>query len=66
MVAGELSKLGSRYFITINLIDIQTGNLEMSSRDQCTCADDQLDQLAMLAGNRIRNHFGEALPVPSP
>jgi len=59
MVTGELSKLGNRYIMTVNLVDIQTGTMEMSGKEQCTCTEDQLDQLAALASAKIREHFGE-------
>ena len=59
MVVGELSKLGNRYLLTINLVDIQTGTQDFSTKEQCQCSEDQLDQLAALASAKIREHFGE-------
>jgi len=65
MVTGELSKLGKLYILTTNVIDIQTGANEFSSLDQCACSEDQLIDLAGAASAKVRNHYGEAIPVPS-
>jgi len=64
MVVGNISKLGSRYILTFKLIDIQSGALDGTFLDQCACTEDQLDQLVAAAGAKIRNHFGEAVPIP--
>jgi len=65
MITGDLVKLGSKYILSLKLIDVQSGANEFSTEDQCACAEDQLDQLVELAGVRVRNHFGENLPLPA-
>jgi len=65
MITGSLSKLGTKYFFSTSLIDIQSGAVEFSTDDQCPCTEDQLDQLVDAAVAKIRNHFGEAIPMPS-
>src|SRR4030042_395088 len=59
MVVAELSKLGSRYILTFKVIDIRTSAMEFSGREDCTCAEDQLDQLVAMAAIKLRQHFGE-------
>ncbi|OGP56537.1 MAG: hypothetical protein A2V67_09515 [Deltaproteobacteria bacterium RBG_13_61_14] len=64
MVVGELLILGPRYILTLSLVDVRTGNVDFSDKVECLCPEDQVDQLAAIAGNRIREHFGESgLPV---
>jgi hypothetical protein len=65
LIAGDLVKLGSKYILSLKLIDVQSGANEFSTEDQCACSEDQLDQLVELAGVRVRNHFGENLPLPA-
>jgi len=65
LIAGDLVKLGSKYILSLKLIDVQSGANEFSTEDQCACTEDQLDQLVELAGVRVRNHFGENLPLPA-
>ena len=64
MITGGISKLGSKYILSLNLVDIQTGATEFSTEDQCACSDDQLDSLIAVAAAKVRNHFCEALPLP--
>ena len=67
MVVGDLSKLGSLYILTVNLIDVETGAVENTFKERCACKEDELEQLASAAGNKIREHFGETgLTEPSP
>ena len=63
MVTGTLSKIGSKYFLSTNLVDIQTGAAEFSTEDKCSCSEDQLEDLIAVAVVKIRNHFGENLPL---
>jgi hypothetical protein len=64
MVTGTLSKIGSKYFLSTNLVDIQTGAAEFSTEDKCSCSEDQLEDLIAAAVAKIRNHFGESLTIP--
>jgi len=64
IIAGDLVKLGSKYILSLKLINVQTGANEFTTEDQCGCTEDQLDQLVEVAGAKIRNHFGEQIPVP--
>jgi len=59
MITGDLVKLGSRYILSLKLIDIQSGTMEFSTRDECSCTEDQVDQLVASAALKIREHFGE-------
>ena len=65
MVTGTLSKIGSKYFLSTNLVDIQTGASEFSTEDKCSCSEDQLEDLVSVSVAKIRNHFGEQLPIPA-
>jgi len=66
MVTGGISKLGSKYILALNLVDIQTGANEFSTEDQCACLEDQLDQLVGVAAAKVRNHFCEQIPLAAP
>jgi len=64
IITGDIAKLGSKYVLSLKLIDIQTGALEFTTQDKCACPEDELDALVAVAGAKVRNHFGEAVPVP--
>ena len=64
LITGDLVKLGSKYILSLKLIDIQSGANEFSTEDQCACSEDQLDVLVEVAAAKVRNHFGEAVPIP--
>ena len=64
MITGGISKLGSKYILSLNLVDIQTGATEFSTEDQCACSEDQLDQLVEVAAAKVRNYFCERMPIP--
>ena len=61
MVIGDLMKMGSKYVITLRVIDIQSGVVEKSAKEECNCTEDQLDQLAAQAGWSIRAYFNEPI-----
>jgi len=65
MVVAELSKLGSRYILTFKVIDVRTSTMEFPGREECVCSEDQLDKLIATAAARVRNHFGEEIPIPA-
>ena len=63
----DLSKLGSRWLLTIKVTSIQTRAVVFSDRQECPCTEDTLDQLVAAAALKIREHFGETgLPAPAP
>jgi hypothetical protein len=71
MITGDLVKLGSRYILSLKLVDIQSGTMEFSTRDECSCTEDQVDQLVASAALKIREHYGETgltaqAPPPAP
>jgi len=65
IIAGGLAKLGNKYILSLRLVDVQSGATEFSTKDECSCSEDQLDGLIAVAAAKIRNHFGENLPIPS-
>jgi serine/threonine-protein kinase len=65
MVVVELSKLGARYLLTFDLVDIKTSAMDFSDRVECACSEDQLDLLVAATGVKVRNHFGESVPIPA-
>ncbi len=65
LIAGDLVKFGSKYMLSLKLIDVQTGRTEFSTEDKCACSEDQIDELVEVAAARVRNHFGEQLPIPA-
>jgi len=65
MITGDIIKLGLRYILSLKLVDIQTGTLEFTTKDECPCTEDNLDLLVAAAGAKIRNHFGESVPIPA-
>ena len=64
IITGDLVKLGSTYILSLKLLNVQTGAMEFSTKDQCTCTEDQLLQLVAVAGAKVRNHFGDSVPIP--
>jgi formylglycine-generating enzyme required for sulfatase activity len=65
MVTGELSKMGSNFFLTLDVVDVRSGANEWSGKEKCSCTEDQLELLVAAAGAKIRNYFGENLPIPA-
>ncbi|OGP58848.1 MAG: hypothetical protein A2V67_19220 [Deltaproteobacteria bacterium RBG_13_61_14] len=65
IVTGDLVKLGAKYILSLRLIDIQTSTTEFSTKDECTCAEDQLDQLVAVAAVKVRNYCGDNVPLPA-
>ena len=58
IITGELAKIGSKYILSLKVVDIQTGAVEFTAQDQCECPEDQLDQLVTSAAGRMRTYFG--------
>jgi len=65
IITGGLAKLGNKYILSLHLVDVQSGATEFSTKDECSCSEDQLDKLIAVAAAKVRNHFGENLPIPS-
>jgi formylglycine-generating enzyme required for sulfatase activity len=65
MITGELSKMGSIFFLTLDVVDVRSGALEWSGKEKCSCTEDQLELLVAAAGAQIRNYFGEQVPIPA-
>jgi len=65
MISGDLVKLGTRYILSLKLVDVQSGALDFSTKDECACSEEQVDKLVVVAGAKIHNHFGENIPIPS-
>jgi len=65
LVIGDLTKFGSKYILALKLVDIQTGVTDFTTEDSCACAEDQLPDLVSAVAAKLRNHFGENLPVPA-
>lgn len=65
MISGDLVKFGSKFVLSLKLVDIQAGTTEFSTEDKCSCSEDQLDQLVGVAAAKIRNHFCEPVPIPA-
>ena len=65
MITGSLAKMGRKYTLFLTLVNIQTGVTEFNTEDSCACSEDNLDELVAAAVAKIRNHFGENLPIPT-
>jgi len=63
IITGDIVKLGTLYILSLKLINVQTGAMEFSTKDQCECTENQLLQLVAVAGAKVRNRFGDAVPV---
>jgi hypothetical protein len=64
IVTGGLAKLGNKYILSLNLVDVQTGATEFSTKEECACPEDQLDKLVAVAGAKVRRYFGDSVPIP--
>ena len=65
LIVGDLTKFGNKYILAVKLVDIQSGVVEFTGQDKCTCTEDNLDSLVAAVAARVRNHFGEQLPIPA-
>jgi hypothetical protein len=64
LVTGDLARFGSKYILSLKLVDIQTGAMEFATEDSCACGEDQLDKLVAVAAVKVRNHFCDPVPLP--
>lgn len=55
MVTGELTKIGSKYIITVRLIDVMAGKVDVADKEECKCAEDELTDLIENLSKRIAN-----------
>jgi hypothetical protein len=65
LVTGDLAKFGSKYILSLKVVDILTGAMEFATEDSCSCSEDQLDKLVTVAAAKVRNHFCDAVPLPN-
>jgi len=65
LVTGDLAKFGSKYILSLKVVDILTGAMEFATEDSCSCSEDQLDKLVTVAAAKVRNHFCDAIPLPN-
>ena len=63
LVTGDLAKFGSKYILSLKVVDIQSGAMEFATEDSCSCSEDQLDKLVTVAAAKVRNHFCDAVKM---
>ena len=54
IVAGEITKIGNKFIITLRIIPVETGVAEFSDEEQYTGSEDDLDIPIKKIANRIR------------
>jgi formylglycine-generating enzyme required for sulfatase activity len=63
IITGSVSKVGKTYYLTLSLINIETGKIENISEDKCKCEiDDLIDSTKRLA----KRLLGETVASPEP
>lgn len=66
MVVGTLSKLEGTYYITTNVVDVQTGKIEMSETKKCKSADQLMNVCYDLADSYIEHDFAVSTQLFEP
>ncbi len=62
IIAGSVSKLGGTYYLSLSLINVQTGKIENISEDKCKCeVDDLIDSSKRLARRLLGEKVEDAL-----
>ncbi len=71
IVNGSVGLVGKTYYLTLQLIDVKTGKVELSAEDTCKCeVDDLLDSTKRLAkkllGEKVEQHVATPATVNNP
>jgi TolB-like protein len=68
IVSGSVGLVGKTYYLTLLLIDVQTGKVELSAEDKCKCElDELLDSTKRLAKKLLGEKVGQPLATaPAP
>lgn len=53
IVTGSVSKLGNTYYLSLSLVNVQTGKVEAVSEDQCKCEVDGLIDASKRLADRL-------------
>ena len=64
MVVPELTKLGDKWVLIARVVDIETGEISSTSRQERVCKEDELDQLVAAVCLDLRVKLGENVNLP--
>src|SRR5208337_2346773 len=66
IITGSVSKLGNTYYLSLSLVDVQTGKIEVVSEDKCRCeVDDLIDASKRLVNRLLGKKVAETQPTPA-
>ena len=64
IVSGSVSMVGKTYYLTLQLIDVRTGKMELSADDKCKCeVDELLDSTKRLAKKLLGEKVDEPVAI---
>lgn len=61
IITGSISLIGSTYYLSLSLINVESGEIEKSSEDKCKC---ELDELIDSSKRLIAKLIGESIGSP--
>jgi len=61
IVTGSVGLVGKTYYLTLQLIDVQTGKVELSAEDECKC---EVDELLGSTRRLAKKLLGEKIEQP--
>ncbi|TAN44652.1 MAG: DUF1566 domain-containing protein [Nitrospirae bacterium] len=59
IIAGSVSLVGKTYYLTLSLINVETGKIENVSEDECEC---RVDDLIKSSKRLVKKLLGESVP----
>ncbi len=62
IITGSVSMVGKTYYLSLSLINVESGEIEKSSEDKCKC---EIDDLIESSKRLVKKLMGEAMPEPA-
>jgi|GEM_PF-1006447 len=62
IVSGSVGIIGKTYYLTLQLIDVKTGKVELSAEDECRC---EIDELLGSIRRLVKKLLGERIEQPA-
>lgn len=61
IITGSINKLGNTFYLSLSLINAETGKIEKASEDECEC---RVDDLIKSSKRLVKRLMGESVPEP--
>lgn len=62
IVTGSIGLVGKTYYLSLSVINVETGKIENSSEDECKC---EVDDLIKSSKRLVKKLLGESVPEPT-